>query len=617
MKPLTATIRGPWTVYGIRLLLIVATVCLLVPFRAAGDNKGTGISIRDFFGVAQGGFNRTPNMWDLVLSANRRDVSWGNTESIRGVYDDTHLNSVIANYVLPCNERNAIFLPMLGYNTDWSWDRADRTYYDSPDGLEDSPVYGHATTQYTMRSIGNNEYEKTVYVWKKPSVFQPYAWVYQSQTITTGDRKFPLASDYVLDWMNYVLHTVDALQPYGVEYYQIWNEAHPNSGFWDGGLDEYMSRVHLPASLVIHGRGGKVVYGGWPGNVSVQTYINTLDAWDAWDSIDVLDMHYGSLTDFATLYDAAVARGRTDIGIWKTEFGFTQSVGKIGNAYPRFVRWALQHGSLQDHDRFKMFWFADWSPNSASASGYHKTLYSGDAIFHHGISLMTIGQLLDGDGLQVRNDVINNKGWSATLTESIDSIESFKLTDRTVIAIHTDDGSGTVTLSMPGFGQWGTDQMSFWRVDQSGYRTDLSDAVSLIGDSLVITVGIADSTLSPVMDWDIGILRNTFYVLIEVPHPGDANGDGMINLADLQILGDHWQSTSATWVEGDFTNDGIVGLADLQILGDDWGYGTDWVIAFDRAVELYGLAIPEPASWLILDGGVLVLSRRRSFHGET
>ncbi len=55
--------------------------------------------------------------------------------------------------------------------------------------------------------------------------------------------------------------------------------------------------------------------------------------------------------------------------------------------------------------------------------------------------------------------------------------------------------------------------------------------------------------------------------------PGDANDDGLVNLADLQILGDNWQSNSASWSEADFTGDGVVNLADLQILGDNWGYG--------------------------------------------
>ncbi|MCC6680120.1 MAG: hypothetical protein IT445_04375 [Phycisphaeraceae bacterium] len=76
--------------------------------------------------------------------------------------------------------------------------------------------------------------------------------------------------------------------------------------------------------------------------------------------------------------------------------------------------------------------------------------------------------------------------------------------------------------------------------------------------------------------------------------PGDADGDGLVNLADLQILGDHWQSSTAIWSEADFNGDGLVNLADLQILGDHWGYGAGADSSFDEALQLMGTPVPEP-----------------------
>ncbi|MCC6682382.1 MAG: hypothetical protein IT445_15890 [Phycisphaeraceae bacterium] len=95
-------------------------------------------------------------------------------------------------------------------------------------------------------------------------------------------------------------------------------------------------------------------------------------------------------------------------------------------------------------------------------------------------------------------------------------------------------------------------------------------------------------------------------------HPGDANGDGLVNLSDLQILGDNWQSTTAGWAEADFTGDGTVNLADLQILGDNWGFGAGPDLALDQALEQAGLAIPEPAGLAVLGVGSLLLVRRRT-----
>ncbi|MCC6679784.1 MAG: hypothetical protein IT445_02675 [Phycisphaeraceae bacterium] len=94
-------------------------------------------------------------------------------------------------------------------------------------------------------------------------------------------------------------------------------------------------------------------------------------------------------------------------------------------------------------------------------------------------------------------------------------------------------------------------------------------------------------------------------------HPGDANGDGMVNLADLQILGDNWQSTTAKWSLADFTWDGMVNLADLQIIGDNWGYGAGPDISFDAALQQVGIVIPEPASLTLLVLPLSLVLRRR------
>ncbi len=101
----------------------------------------------------------------------------------------------------------------------------------------------------------------------------------------------------------------------------------------------------------------------------------------------------------------------------------------------------------------------------------------------------------------------------------------------------------------------------------------------------------------------------TLYLSV-VAHPGDANNDGMVNLADLQILGDNWQSTTAGWGTADFTGDEAVNLADLQILGDNWGYGTGADISFDQALAQVGIVIPEPATIAFI-GLALTLGLRR------
>ncbi|MCC6681946.1 MAG: exo-alpha-sialidase [Phycisphaeraceae bacterium] len=96
--------------------------------------------------------------------------------------------------------------------------------------------------------------------------------------------------------------------------------------------------------------------------------------------------------------------------------------------------------------------------------------------------------------------------------------------------------------------------------------------------------------------------------------PGDANADGKVNLADLQILGDNWLSGGADWDLADFNGDGVVNLADLQIIGDNWGFGTTPDVSFDQAMQQSGLTLPEPGALSLLAMAVSGLILRRKRH---
>jgi hypothetical protein len=54
-------------------------------------------------------------------------------------------------------------------------------------------------------------------------------------------------------------------------------------------------------------------------------------------------------------------------------------------------------------------------------------------------------------------------------------------------------------------------------------------------------------------------------------HAGDANLDGIVDAADLNQVGLHWQQqTCHGWADGDFTGDGAVTALDLNELGINW-----------------------------------------------
>jgi hypothetical protein len=51
---------------------------------------------------------------------------------------------------------------------------------------------------------------------------------------------------------------------------------------------------------------------------------------------------------------------------------------------------------------------------------------------------------------------------------------------------------------------------------------------------------------------------------------GDANGDRVVNFADLLALARNYNGTGKTWADGDFTGDGVVNFADLLVLAKNY-----------------------------------------------
>lgn len=82
--------------------------------------------------------------------------------------------------------------------------------------------------------------------------------------------------------------------------------------------------------------------------------------------------------------------------------------------------------------------------------------------------------------------------------------------------------------------------------------------------------------------------------------PGDANGDGTVDLLDLDILGSNFGSSPATFATADFNGDNVVDLLDLDILGSNFGASNS------------ASAIPEPSTAVIGCLLLLCLSGARS-----
>jgi hypothetical protein len=82
-------------------------------------------------------------------------------------------------------------------------------------------------------------------------------------------------------------------------------------------------------------------------------------------------------------------------------------------------------------------------------------------------------------------------------------------------------------------------------------------------------------------------------------NPGDANGDGVVDLLDLDLLGQNYGVTEgAECINGDFNEDGKVDLLDLDILGQNYG-------------NTYNGAVPEPVALSLLVLGAVALPWHR------
>jgi probable HAF family extracellular repeat protein len=90
----------------------------------------------------------------------------------------------------------------------------------------------------------------------------------------------------------------------------------------------------------------------------------------------------------------------------------------------------------------------------------------------------------------------------------------------------------------------------------------------------------------------------TIGFLLSAAIPGDANGDGRVDINDLTIVLAHYGQSGQTWADGEFTGDGTVDINDLTIVLAHYGD----TFASSAAGSLS--AVPEPGALALLAVGV-------------
>jgi hypothetical protein len=97
---------------------------------------------------------------------------------------------------------------------------------------------------------------------------------------------------------------------------------------------------------------------------------------------------------------------------------------------------------------------------------------------------------------------------------------------------------------------------------------------------------------------DLGHAGGTISYTVTVLSPGDANGDGKVDINDLTIVLANYNQTGMTWSQGDFLGDGTVDINDLTIV----------LANYNTTIGAAGIkTVPEPSCVVLLTISVFAL----------
>jgi hypothetical protein len=374
----------------------------------------------NFIGTCQAG-SQIADVGKLAgMRWNRIDTGWNNLEPTEGEYNQSQWQKLDAQ-ITASLEAGVTPLPILDYTAYWAGRKTSYSFVNGNKEYHYGAVKGESGSSW-IRSV---------------KIVNRTTGDVISDSDTKINKNFVPPADPA-KWLGFVKKIVARYRsaPYNLQYFQIWNEAYPGSGFWTGGMDEYMTSIHIPAARAIQAAGGKAVYGGWPCGVSLNELVSLFDRHHAWPAVDVLDVHYDPLLAMDFLRKTSRNKRRGGLPVWQTETGFVTDTNLIPNLYAKAFHWALAEGLAEDPELAKLFWFAWSSPDDPSAYGYHCSLNNGTTRSDHGKTLATMGNLLGGNRVTTFSHFRTTPRLSAQLDERASGASGFRVGNRVVIAIH-------------------------------------------------------------------------------------------------------------------------------------------------------------------------------------
>jgi hypothetical protein len=153
------------------------------------------------------------------------------------------------------------------------------------------------------------------------------------------------------------------------------------------------------------------------------------------------------------------------------------------------------------------------------------------------------------------------------------------------------------------FDKWGS-HITVSTFDPGGLNVSMASSSNLghvldsgatAGDLMV--PALLNSVRRVIGTTDLKMLRVAYaYQIMPQFFPGDANRDGAVNGADLNIVLSDYNLASMSWIQGDFNGDGTVNGTDLNVVLSNYNQSSH-----------VGDAVPEPGTLVMLALGAMAV----------
>jgi hypothetical protein len=228
----------------------------------------------------------------------------------------------------------------------------------------------------------------------------------------------------------------------------------------------------------------------------------------------------------------------------------------------------------------------------------------GEGVVHHAGGVIDVsggGTLTIGESLLIRKTAGRalriNGSLALTGTATIDVVDGAIVTDYASASPLNDVRAKIVS----GYnnGSW----------DGTGIRSSTAAA----DDNLALGYAEASAIFTSFPATFAGEQVDASAVLVLLTRGGDADLDGLVNLADFNRLAAGFGSTGALWDDGDFNYDGNVNLDDFNRLAANFGQTAAGPGVTPQDWANLAAAIPEPAAGVAAAalGWAALLARRR------